>query len=263
MMLAAIAVPIADPFRTERRDGTEAANEDDVQQDVEHRHRHAEDHRRARISGRAQRAAQHEEDHGTARRHEHDAQEGQGFLLHRRRRVDEIEQPRRQEVTEGREDADGEADCDEEGLVHRPVHHLLVAGARVTGDEHAHPAEERHDEGDDDEKDLPAHADGGVAGVSDEMADHHVIDDALHAADDVGEHRGPGELPHRRTQRSLDDGAVVSAYRGRRRHGRYGRRRNTFGGCSHVSHQRRIVILSETKDLLFISSKADPPRCSG
>ena len=43
--------------RPERGDRTEAADQDDVEDDVEDRHDDAEDHRRARVAGRAERAA--------------------------------------------------------------------------------------------------------------------------------------------------------------------------------------------------------------
>ena len=59
-------------------------------------------------------------------------------------------------------------------------------------------------------------ADRGVAGEADEVADQHVVDDALQAADDVGQHGGPGDLPDRGPQRAFDDGAVVAPRRGRR-----------------------------------------------
>ena len=72
---------------------------------------------------------------------------------------------------------------------------------------------------DDDDEDLPRDADRGIAGEANEVADHHVIDDALEPADDVGEHRRPRELPHRRGQVSFDDGPVIPPVGRRRRKG--------------------------------------------
>ena len=62
---------------------------------------------------------------------------------------------------------------------------------------------------DDDEDDLPADADSGVARESHKVPDEHVVDDPLQAADDVGEHRRPRDLPDRRLQRAFDDRTVV------------------------------------------------------
>ena len=72
---------------------------------------------------------------------------------------------------------------------------------------------------DDDDEDLPRHADRGVAGESDDVADHHVVDDSLEPADDVGQHRRPRDLPNRRGQVSFDDGPVIPAVGRRRRNG--------------------------------------------
>ena len=85
-------MPIAAPAVPNAGIGPEPADEDDVEHDVQHRHRDAEHHRRARVAGRAQRAAQHEEHQHAAAEQEHDAQERQRFGLHRGRGVHEIEQ---------------------------------------------------------------------------------------------------------------------------------------------------------------------------
>ncbi len=47
--------------------------------------------------------------------------------------------------------------------------------------------------------------------VSNQMSNQNVIDNALNAADDVGQHGRPRQLPHRRRQRPLDNRAVVTA----------------------------------------------------
>ena len=150
--------------RAERGNRAEPADEDDVEHEVQHRHGDAEDHRRARVAGRAQRAAEHEEHHHAAAEHEHDAQEtaaprpspsGAAFTRSSSHGDDE--------VADRRHDADRDADRRQERLVDRAVDLVLVAGAGEARDEHAHPGEQRRDEDDDDEEDLPAHADRGVA----------------------------------------------------------------------------------------------------
>ena len=67
---------------TERRDGTQPANEDHVQYEVQHGHGDAEDHGRARIPSGAQRATKHKENEHAAAEEEHDAQERQCFCLY-------------------------------------------------------------------------------------------------------------------------------------------------------------------------------------
>jgi hypothetical protein len=81
-----------------------------------------------------------------------------------------------------------------------------------------HPREHRHHEHDDDEKDLPRYADGGVACGTDEMTDERVVDEPLCAADDVLQHGGPRQLPHGVADRPFDDG-TVEARRRRDDHG--------------------------------------------
>ena len=102
------------------------------------------------------------------------------------------------QVAERRHDAEREERRGEKRLIDGAIDLLRVARAGEARDEHAHAGEQRRDEDDDDEDDLPADADGRVAGEPDEMADQHVIDDALQPADDIGEHRRPRDLPDRR-----------------------------------------------------------------
>src|SRR4029079_13664573 len=92
---------------------------------------------------------------------------------------------------------------------------------------------------DDDDEDLPADADRGVASIADEIADHGVIDDALKPADDVGEHRWPRELPDRGGKGAIDDRAIVSARLsdGRTRPGGRGDRP---GGADWSAHRRPL-----------------------
>ena len=96
----------------------------------------------------------------------------------------------------------------QERLVDRPVDLVVVVRPRGARHQHAHPGEQRRDEDDHDEEDLPAHADGGVAGEADEVADQRVIDDPLEPADRVLQHRRPRDFPHRRHDRPFDDRAI-------------------------------------------------------
>ena len=93
--MLAMAVPIAAPLRAERGNRAGAADEHDVEHDVQHRHRDAEPQRRPRIAGGAQRAAEHEEHQHADAEQEHRPQERQRLGAHRRRRVHEVEQRRR------------------------------------------------------------------------------------------------------------------------------------------------------------------------
>ena len=197
-------------LRAERRDWSEPPDEDEVEREIEHRHRDAEHHRRARITGRPQRRAQHEEHHHAADEDEHDAEERQRFGFDGRRGVDEIEQPRGCEIAERRHDAERQERRGEKRLVHGAVDFLGIACTGEARHQHAHPREQRRDEDDDDENDLPADANRRVAGEPDEVPDEHVIDDPLQAADDIGEHRRPRDLPDRRLQRPFDDRSVVA-----------------------------------------------------
>ena len=109
----------------------------------EQRDRHAEHHRCASVSRRPQRAGEHEEDHLPHARREDDAEEGECLGLHGRRRIHEIEQPRRQEIADRRDDR-RQPDRRDERLINRAVHPFLVARAGETRDEHTHP--EKSDE---------------------------------------------------------------------------------------------------------------------
>ena len=117
--------------------------------------------------------------------HEHRLQERQRLGADGRRRVDDVEQSRREHVPERREDADRQGERGQERLVDGAVHLVVIVRAGGARHQHAHAGEQRADEDDDDKKDLPAHADGGVAGEPDVMADERVIDDPLQTADGV------------------------------------------------------------------------------
>ena len=92
------------------------------------------------------------------------------------------------------------------------VRELSVRIARTgeAGDQHAHAGEQRVDEDDDHDDELPRDADRGVAGVAHQVAHEDVIHDPLETADDVGEHRGPGELPDRGAERPFHEAAVIA-----------------------------------------------------
>ena len=84
----------------------------------------------------------------------------------------------------------------------------MIVRAREACHEHAHAGEQRADEDDHDEEDLPAHTDGGVAGEADIVPDHHVIDNALQSADHVLHDRGPRQPPDRARDRPFDERTI-------------------------------------------------------
>ena len=192
----------------EARERPGAGDQRDVEREVHHRQADAEIERGARVAGRAQRPAQHEEQQHAQAAGEHQPQVGQRDRLHLRRGAGQIQQPRRGDVADRREHAERQEDRGEEGLVDDAVHRVGVTGAGVPRHQHAHAGVERADEDDDDQEDLPADPDGRVAGEADHLADHRVIDDALRAADRVLQHRRPREVPHGRRQRAIDDAAI-------------------------------------------------------
>ncbi len=200
--------------RAERRDRPETRDQDHVQRDVQHRDDEAEPQRRFRVAGGAQSTAEHEEHQRAGAEHEHDAQVGKRLGLHGGGGVDEVEQRGREHVAERRHHAERQADRREKRLVDRAVDLVGLVASREPCDQHAHAGKQRRDEHDDHEEDLPAHPDRGVRREPDVVADHDVVDEALQAADDVLEHRGPRQLPYGRKQRAFDQGAVVVATRG-------------------------------------------------
>ena len=185
--------------------------------------------RGAGVPRRAQRAADHEEEQGPETADEHDAEEGQGLQAHGGRGVHHAEQRGGEQPAERRQHEAPQRHGGEERLVDGPVDLLGIVGAREARHQHAHAAEHRHDEHDDDDEDLDRDADGGVARVPHEVADEGMIHHALQPADEVLEHRGPGEHPDGAGQRSLDDGAVERPGLARARHG--SRARGRSGRC--------------------------------
>jgi hypothetical protein len=64
-------------------------------------------------------------------------------------------------------------------------------------------------EDDDDDPELDTDADSSISRVAHKMADKYVIDYSLKAADDVGQHSGPGYLPNGAAQRAVYNRPVV------------------------------------------------------
>jgi hypothetical protein len=190
------------------RDRSKAPDQDHVERDVEHRENSAQVQRRARVTRRAERAADHEEHQHADAEQEQRAEVRQRLGLYRWTRVDEPQQRRREDVADRRENSDRQEQRREKRLVDRTVNLIGLVRAGEPGDQHTHPGKQRNDEDDNHEEDLPAHPDGGIAGVADEVADHRVVDDALHTADRVLQHRWPRELPHGAANWSLDNGAI-------------------------------------------------------
>jgi hypothetical protein len=200
--------PIRGAHRAERRD------EHQVERDRQHRHGDAEPERRARVAGGTEGAAQHEEHHEAEDPHEHGAEERQRLLPHFRGGVHHLEKRGRGGIADTGHQH-GQREGGQERLIDDAVDLLGLVGAGETGHEHGHPGEQGTDEDDDDEDDLPADADGGIAGVADEVADHRVVDDALQPRDDVLQHRRPRDAPDGRTDGAFDDGAIELSWFGR------------------------------------------------
>ena len=83
---------------------------------------------------------------------------------------------------------------------------------------------------------LNRDADGRVAGEADDVPYEDLVHQALQAADDVHQHGGPGQPPHRPHERLLDDRTVV----GRRRRGAGAGR---GGGIRHLG--RNLALAAE------------------
>jgi len=136
--------------------------------------------------------------------------------------VNQLQESGREHVAEWCEHEEREDDRGQKSLVHDTIHLLVIVCSGEARDEHAHAGEQRADEDDHDEEDLPAHADRGVPGETNVVADHHVIDDALQPADHVLHDGRPRETPDRAGNRPLDYrsiefGANGCRFGGRRR----------------------------------------------
>jgi hypothetical protein len=115
-------VPIAEP-----------GDEQQVQDQVQHRHGDAQPQWSPRIAGGTQRRRQHEEQHHAEAEHEVDAQERQRLRPHFGGGVDQREQIRRREVADRRQHRE-HADGGDERLVDDAVDLVVIAGAGETCD---------------------------------------------------------------------------------------------------------------------------------
>ena len=97
-----------------------------------------------------------------------------------------------------RHDSERDPDRGQERLVNGAVDLVVTRRAGETRDQHAHAGESDEMKTITTMKDLPADADRGVAGETDEVADQNVVDDPLEPADQF-EHRRPRDLPNRGT----------------------------------------------------------------
>ena len=235
-------VPIAAPRVPSAGTGPYPRNQHDVQRDVEHGQRHAEPQRGAGIAGGAQRSAQHEEHQHADAVHEHRPQKREGLGADLRRGMHEFEQIGRQQIAYGRHDAESQNDGCEARLINRAVDLVRLVRAGEARHQHAHPGEDRADEHDDNEKDLPAHSYGCVGGIADVVADHRVVDDPLQTSNRVLENGWPRDLPDCMRYRALDDGSVeVTGRPADKRNGRRGGSRFSRGrrGDGEISRQER------------------------
>src|SRR5262249_19600075 len=150
------------------------------------------------------------EDHHAAAKHEHDAQEREGFGFYVRCGINEIEQKRRDHIADWGHDPERDRDCGEERLIDCAVNLFFVAGADKTSDEHAHAREKRSDEDYDDQKYLPGHADCGVSLITDKIANQSVVNHSLQSADSISQHRWPCDFPDRTSEWPFYDGSVIA-----------------------------------------------------
>ena len=95
-----MAVPMAAPAVPERGIGPSPRISTTLNTMLSAGQHEAHDHRRPRVAGGAERAAQHEEHQHAAAGHEHDAEERQRLGLHRGRGVHQVEQAGAEEVPE-------------------------------------------------------------------------------------------------------------------------------------------------------------------
>jgi hypothetical protein len=197
--------------RAERRHGTVAGNQHDIECDIQSGHPDAEPQWRARVAGRPKRASQHEEQQHAEAEHEHRPQERQGLRFDFRRGVDEIEQRWRKEVPGRRENEQRNDNGSQKRLIDGLVNFVGLVRSGEPGNQHAHAREQRRDEDDDDKKDLPAHADRGVAGEANVVSDHRMIDDALQPTNGILQDRRPGHFPDRGRKRSLNERTIQFA----------------------------------------------------
>jgi hypothetical protein len=126
----------------ERWNRPEAADQNHIQHQVENGERYAQDHRRAGITGGAECPAKHEEDQHAAAEEEHDPKEGEGLLLHRRRCIDQIQQPGGSEVPHRSHDRERKEYRGDKPLVDHPVDLVRIARAAEASHQHAHPGEQ-------------------------------------------------------------------------------------------------------------------------
>ena len=128
-------------------------------------------------------------------------------MLHLGSGLDDVEKCRRCEVADRRHEG-RQSHRRQKRLVDDAVDLLRLIRAGKARHQHGHAGEQRSDEDNDDDDDLPTDADRSVAGVADEVTDHHVVDDPLQTGDDVLQHRRPGKTPYRTTDRSVDNRPV-------------------------------------------------------
>ena len=198
--------------RAERGERAPAADQRQVEREVQDAEADAEPQRRLGVADRAERAAQHEEEHHAHAAGEDDAEVGQCFDLDVRRGVDQFQEVGRGEPADRRHHPEAEDQGGEERLIDDPVHLVGIALAGEARDEHGHAGVERADEDDDDQEDLPADANGRVAAVAGGMPDHGVVENALEPAHHVLDDGRPGQVPDGGEQGTFDDPSVETLH---------------------------------------------------
>ena len=182
-------------------------HQNQVEDQVEQGHRHAQPERCAGVARGPQRRTEHEEQQHADAEHEIDAQERQRLRLHRRRGVDHVQQVGGQEIAE-RPHHRIHRHGGQKRLINRAVHLLGLAGADEPGHQHRLAREQRGHEDDDDEEDLPADADGRISGVTDEVTHQDVVNHPLETGDHVLNHGGPRQFPDGGSDGAFDERTI-------------------------------------------------------
>ena len=162
----------------------------------------------ARAIKRDRKKAKEEKDEQAQAERERYTKERQSLGLYPGVSVDEVKKVRRGEVTERSHYPNREKGGGQKSLIDGPIDLFLVMGSGETSDQDAHTGKYRRDEYDHYEKDLPAHANGGVGLEPDQISYHDMVYEPLEAPENVCQHRWPGDLPDRTSERALDDRTV-------------------------------------------------------
>lgn len=197
---------------------TESCNEDGADDDIEQGGEYAEFQGYFRITGGVKGACEQKHEEEWCAAEEENAQVGEGVKCHRLRYIHEFQQRRCTEVAYGSEDKGEGSEGSHEGGVKYPTESIAVLSSGIARNKYVHAVEDGGDEDDEDEKDLPRHADGGIGSAvlrRDKMTHQNMVDDAMGTVDHVQAYERPRQFPYRTEAASTDDFQVKGFQRGR------------------------------------------------